>query len=149
MKYVLTGLQGLAWVFLCVLVVGVAHAQTVTGSSNLSWQPVTKGCTVGVTPCDNVPLAGTSALTGYEIFVSTSSIPDNTTLQPVATAAAGATTFRYTGTVTNGQTLYFRHRAVNAYGRSALGPQTSKLITLDVLPGVPTAITVEFTIATQ
>jgi hypothetical protein len=132
------------------LVVGLyapaANAQAVPGSAVYNWTLPLTGCTVGVTPCDNKPLTGVDALTGVEVYISTSSIADNSTMAPTLSLAAGATTATYTTTVTNGSTLYARFRAVNAHGRSPFSTQATKLVSLPVLPGVPTAITVEIRI---
>jgi predicted phage tail protein len=143
MKRILTG--AVALFGLCI-VASFAMAQTVPGKADLSWPAVTMGCTIGVTPCDNAPLSGASAITGYEIYVSTSAIPDSSTAAPVATVTGSAVTFAYTTTVTNGQTLYFRVKAVNAFGKSAFSVQESKLIVVPVLPGVPTSVTITLTI---
>jgi predicted phage tail protein len=145
MKRVLTG--AVLFFIACVaLSFTQAHAQSVPGKADLSWPAVTKGCTVGITPCDEVPLDAASAITGYEIYASTAPIPDDSVAAPVATVTGSTVTFPYSTTVTNGQTLYFRIRAVNAAGKSGFSVQASKLIVVPVLPGVPTSVTITLTI---
>ena len=122
-----------------------AHAQTVTGKLDLSWQLPTTGCTVGVTPCDNSPLTGTSALTAVNVYISTSPIPDNSTMAPTLALGPAVTTATHTMQVTNGATLYARVRAINSAGASGFSNQVSKLITLPVTPGVPTSVTITLT----
>lgn len=139
----------LIWIVVVVaglLAYGIAIAQTVPGKADLSWSAVTTGCTIGITPCDGVPLTPEWAITGYEIYASTSPIPDTSTAVPVATVVPGTLTFPYITQVTNGQTLYFRLKAVNAAGKSQFSVEKSKLIKLPVLPGVPTSVTITLTI---
>lgn len=133
MRFLLALLAALAFV--------PANAQTVPGSVNLNWTLPTTGCTVGVTPCDSKPLTGSSALTSVQVFVSGSPILDTSTMIPTATLAPGATTGQVTMSVTNGSTLYARIKACN----TTCGPfsaQVSKLISLDITPGVPTSVTI-------
>jgi hypothetical protein len=141
---------------LAALVVGVyappAFAQTVPAAATYKWTLPTTGCTQSVTPCDNKPLTGADALTGVEVYVSTSPIADNSTMAPTFTLAADTLTKSYTGSVPNGATVYARFKAVNANGKSAFSTQLSKVITVTtpppgpVIPGVPTNVTVEFKI---
>jgi hypothetical protein len=121
-----------------------ANAQTVPGSATYTWTLPTTGCTVGVTPCDNKPLTGADALTGIEVYISTSPIPDNSTMAPTLTLGPTATTAVYSTTVANGSTLYARFKGKNAsFGSSpTFSAQVSKLVALPVSPGVPTNITI-------
>lgn len=132
---------------LFLMAVAVAEAQAVPGLATYTWTLPTVGCTTGVVPCDNLPLTGAAALTGVEVYISTSSISDNSMMAPTLVLAAGATTTAYSTTVTNGSTLYARFRAVNANGKGPFSLQVSKLISLPVLPGVPTNITVTIQIS--
>lgn len=133
-------------VCLC-LCAGAAMAQTVPGSLSLRWVLPTTGCLVGVTPavCDR-PLTGDAALQAVHVWISTSPIPDTPTGAPTLTLAAGATTATHTMQVANGATLYARVSARNAAGDSPLSAQVSKVVTVQVRPGVPTSVTIELTI---
>lgn len=110
-------------------------AQTVPGSATLTWTLPT------VSPAN--------ALTGVEVHWSTAPILD-TDLTRVAqvTLPGTAVTTAQTIPVTNGQTLYFRLRAVNATGKSGYSNQASKLIDVPQAPGVPTSLTVTLIINT-
>lgn len=131
---------------LCAVVAAVS-AQTVPGSLTLRWTLPTTGCTPGITPCDNRPLTGTAALQAVHVWISTSPIPDAPTGAPTLTLAAGAATATHTMQVTNGQTLYARVSARNPAGDSALSNQVTRVVSLPVIPGVPTSVTIELTIA--
>lgn len=131
---------------LCLLLTGVAMAQTVPGSLTLRWTLPTTGCSIGVTPCDNKPLTGNSALEAVHVWISTSPIPDTPTGAPTLTLAAGATTATHTLQVANGATLYARVSARNPAGDSPLSAQVTKIVSVPVLPGVPTNVTIELTI---
>jgi hypothetical protein len=121
-----------------------ANAQTVPGRADYAWTLPLTGCTVGVTPCDNKPLTGAAALTGVEVFVSTSPIPEEPTVAPTATISASGTTHAWAGPVANGSTLYARFRAVNAGQKGFMSPQVTKLIQLDIKPGAISNVTVTF-----
>jgi len=131
---------------LALLMTCAAVAQTVPGAANYSWTLPTTGCTVGVTTCDNKPLTGADALTGLEIFISTSAIPDAPSGNPTLTLGPGQTTTTYTTTVPNGSTIYMRMRAVNSTGKSILTNAVTKVVNAGVIPGVPTNVTVTFQI---
>ena len=141
-------LMGATWAALILagIITSCAQAQTVPGKADLSWDAVTTGCTLGITPCNNVPLTAAEVVTGYEIYASTSPIPDTSTAAPIATVTGSVVTFAYTTTVTNGQTLYFRLKAVNVVGKGGFSNQATKLISLQVLPNVPTSVTITLTI---
>jgi predicted phage tail protein len=118
-----------------------ASAQTVPGTVVLTWTNPT-------TSIDGVPLTGANALTGIEVHWSTSPIAD-TDLSRVAqvTLSGTAQTTTQTIQVTNGQTLYFRVRAVRGAEKSGFSNQASKLVQLSTVPSVPTSLTVTITIA--
>lgn len=124
-----------------------AEAQTIAGSIELSWTLPTTGCTPAVTPCDNRPLTGNAALTAVNVYISTSPIPDNPAGAPTIALGANATTATHTMQVTNGQTLYARVRALNSFGAGPLSAQVTKLISVPVVPGVPTNVVITLTIA--
>ncbi len=125
---------------------GVVQAQTVPGSMTLRWTLPTTGCTIGVTPCDSRPLTGTAALQAVHVWISTSPIPDSPSGAPTLTLSATATTATHTLQVTAGQTLYARVSVRNPSGDSPLSNQVTRLITLPVLPNMPTNVTIELTI---
>lgn len=129
-----------------LLAAGPLFAQTVPGSLRADWTLPTTGCTTGVSPCDNAPLTGTAALTGVEVYISTSPIPDSSLMAPTLTLPAGATTASHTMQVANGSTLYVRTKAVNGSGKSAFSVQSTKLVQVPVIPGVPTNVTITLTI---
>lgn len=117
-----------------LLFAGMAFAQTVTGQATLTW----------VLPTVPNPA---SAITGIEVYASTSPIADtNTTLAPLVVLGPAATTTAQTIPVANGSTLYFRLKAVNAAGKSAFSNQASKLIDVAAPPGAPTSLTVTIAI---
>lgn len=96
---------------------------------------------------DDTPLVGDSALTGIQLFVSTSPIPDDSTVAPTATFSGDMMQATYNGTVPNGATLYARVKAVNRGGASAFSAQASKLIDVPISPpGVPTDVSIQFRI---
>lgn len=123
-----------------------ASAQTVPGSVGLEWTLPTVGCTVGVSPCDNRPLTGAAALTAIEVYISTSSIPDNSIMAPTLTLGPAVTTATHTMQVANGATLFVRLKARNAGGVSPFNVQASKVVTAPVVPGVPSSVTITITI---
>lgn len=125
--------------FLLVFVPSASLAQAVSGTANLNWIAPTTASD-GTTP-----LTGGLALTKYQVFGATSSIPNSSTMAPTVEVTAPATTATVTMTVTNGQTLYFRVKACNSAGCSLFSTEASKVITLPV-PGVPTTVTITLTI---
>lgn len=118
----------------------------VPGSLHVTWTLPTTGCTTGTTPCDNVPLTGGDALTGVDVYVSTSPIPDNFSGAPTVPLSPTAQTTDVTLTVVNGSTLYVRLKARNAHGASAFSAQVSKLVQLPVLPNAPTTVVITLVI---
>lgn len=126
---------------------GAASAATVDGTSNVSWGAVTQGCLVGVTPCVPSTLTGADVVTGYEVFASTSPIPDDLAgLTPVAVTSATATSASARLTVPNGSTVYIRVRAFNASIKGVLSNVVTRVVQVPVQPGAPTDVTFEITI---
>lgn len=70
-----------------------ANAQTVTAEANVSW-------TLPTTDTLGQPLTGENALRQVKLYVSTSPITDDTTLQPIE-LPPGATTYTYEQAVPN------------------------------------------------
>lgn len=134
-------------VAVCLLVAGVAMAQTVPGALTLRWTLPTTGCLQGTSPpvC-NQPLTGGASLQAVHVWISTSPIPDAPAGAPTLTLAAGATTATHTMQVVNGATLYARVSARNPAGDSPLSNQVTKVVSIPVVPGVPTGVTIELTI---
>lgn len=135
-------------------VVGVtAQAQTsptLPAELNVNWTLPTETECLEPAPaeCVRLPLTGPYAITGVQLFVSTSPIPDNSTLEPVASAGR-VTQLVYNQTVPNGSTLYVRVKAVNAFGPSPkFSNQASKLVLIEAPPGEVTNATITLTIGT-
>ena len=123
-----------------MLVAGLAMAQTVPGSAQLTW-------TLPTTSTDGVPLTGANALTGVEVHWATAPIVDTAlTRAPQVTLSGTSTTTTQTIQVANGSTLYFRLRAVRGTEKSAYSNEASKLIQLSTVPGVPSSLTISITI---
>lgn len=114
------------------------HAADVPASALVSWSNPTKAV-------DGSALTGPQELTELRVYASTSAIPDNVAAQPVATLPGDATTYKYSTTAPNGATLYFRVRACNVGGCSALSAQASKQINVAV-PSAPTGVAVTVTV---
>lgn len=107
----------------------------VAAQANVTWKLPT-------TAFDGTAL--TSPVTKIQVWASTSSIPDNAPT-PTLEIPSAATSWKYTTTVPNGSTLYFRVKACNIGGCSDLSAQTSKAVTV-LVPGVPTGIAVTVTV---
>jgi hypothetical protein len=130
------------------LLFGIANANAQTapqGKLDISWTLPINGCTQGVTPCDNVPLTGALALTGVNVYISTSPIANTSTMAPTLSLGP-VTSVSHTMQVANGATVYVRLKAVNAHGQSPFSEEKSKLIELPVRPGVPSNVTISLTI---
>lgn len=127
-----------------------AQAQTVPelpATLDVSWTLPTETECLQPAPaeCVRLPLTGAYALTGVYLYVSTSPILDDSTLEPVASNGT-VTSMTYNQTVPNGTTLYVRVKAENAFKRSVFSPQGQKLILVEAGPGAPTNVTVNFNI---
>jgi predicted phage tail protein len=118
------------------LISPLAQAQTVPGSATLAWTNPT-----GVT------------LTAVEVHWSTSPIADEVACTLPCTGARSAQvtlsgtaqTTSQTIQVSNGQTLYFRVRAVDGTRKSAFSNQASKLIELPL--GAPSSLTITIVVS--
>lgn len=122
-----------------LLMPGIALAQTVPGTANISWTLPTQTVT-------GLPLTGQYAITSIQVFVSTSQIPDTSTMQPTVTLGAGATSTAQTLQVANGGTLYARVKVCNASGCGPFSAQGSKPVVVDTRPAPATSVTIELTI---
>lgn len=122
-------------------------APAATGTVNVGWQLPAFACTVGVVPCDNLPLTGANALTGVEVYLSTSPIADDTTAPPTVSLTADQTTATVPLGVNNGDTIYARVRVRNQFGPSDFSAEATKLVTIATKPGMPTSVTITITIS--
>lgn len=111
-----------------------AHAATAT----INW-------TAPTTAVDSSPLTGVQAITGYQVWLSTSSIPSTTTAAPTATITGTATTTIQTITAAPGATIYARVKACNSAGCSDFSAEGSKVLPANP-PGVPTSVTITVTL---
>lgn len=130
-----------------LLAIASLTAHAATGTVNVTWQLPTFACTVGVVPCDNLPLTGANALTGVEVYLSTSPIADDTTASPTVSLTADQTTASATLGVNNGDTIYARVRVRNQFGPSDFSAEATKLVTIATKPGMPTSVTITITIS--
>lgn len=89
---------------------------------------------------DGSSLTGAQAITKYEVFIATASIPDNVTGTPTATVTSGTTTTQPI-TASPGATIFARVRACNAAGCSVLTTEASKVLPLNS-PIPPTNVTI-------
>lgn len=103
--------------------------------------------TAPTTDVNNNPLTGARALTHYEIFASTSPIPATPpTVPPTTIAPPNALTAQVTVDAVSGQTIYFRLRACNNFGCSALTNQIERPIIINGPPQPPTNFEVTVTV---
>lgn len=130
-----------------MLTLFATSAPAATGSVDLAWQLPDFACTVGVVPCDNLPLTGINALTGVEVYLSTSPIADDSTASPTVSLTADQTTATATLGVNNGDTIYARIKVRNQFGPSDFSAQVSKPVMIATKPGVPTNVTITITIS--
>lgn len=98
------------------------------------------------TATDGTALSGAQALTSYQVWLSTSSIPATTTAPATATITGTATTTTQTLTASPGQTIYARVKACNAAGCSDFSAEASKVLPVTT-PNPPTNVTVTISIA--
>lgn len=126
-----------------------ALPQQVTGQLHLSWTLPVTGCTqlVPPIPCDHVPLTGQFVLTSVKIWISPQPIPDAPSVPPAVELTPDSTTTTTVMTVANGAKLFARLSACNIKGCSPLTAQVEKVILADVLPGLPTQVTIDFVLA--
>lgn len=118
-----------------------AHAQSppnVPVTAAVNW-------TLPTLATDGSALTGPQALTKLQLFVAPATIPINVGGSPTVELPPAATSHAYSTTAPNGSTLFFRLRACNAGGCSALSNEATKTIQVAV-PGVPTGVGVTVTI---
>lgn len=127
-----------------------SHAQStdIPVTVVIKWVNATTGCTPNVTPCDNAPLGGASALTETRVYGAQATIPDTTTAQPVATVAAPGTQAIWNTTAPVGASLFVRARHCNAFGCSNLSGTASKPV-VGPIPNAPGGITITITLTIQ
>ena len=94
---------------------------------------------------DGTPLTGAQAITSYQVWVSSATIPTNTTMTPTATVTGTATTTTQTITVLPGGTIYARVKACNSAGCSDFSSEATKTLPVSV-PNPPTNVTVTLVI---
>jgi hypothetical protein len=129
-------MRKLAFVALIVLAPLIARAATTSATFN--WIAPT-------TAVDGSPLTGAQAITSYQIWIATSSIPDNVATAATATITTGTTTTQSI-TANPGDTIYARVKACNGAGCSVLSNQATKVIPLSV-PGPPTSVTITLNVS--
>lgn len=125
-----------AALLLAILLLPVA-VLAATGTINLSWVAPTLAI-------DGTALTGSQALTKYQVFISTSAIPDNATTPTVEITAPAGTTVQ-TLNVAPGDVIQARMKACNSAGCSALTAAVTKAVPVSV-PGLPTSVTISITI---
>ncbi len=134
-KFVAAALLGLLSV--------ASQAQTVPGKIQLTW-------TLPTLTTDGLPLTGANALTEMRVYLSTSPIPDNSTMPATVVLGGAVTTTDYTMTVPNGASIYARVKACNrpsaATECSAFSGQVFKVVQASTVPQIPTALGIEIVI---
>lgn len=118
----------------------------------VNWTAPTTGCTtingVIVSPCDNIPLAGGDAISGYDVYMSTSAIPDNFAGAPTVSVQASANGVQTNFAVNSGQTIHVRVKVrIASGGVSAFTNEVTQTVTLGVVPQPPTNVTVNLVIS--
>lgn len=91
------------------------------------------------------PLTGVLALTRYEVYVSTSVVPDNAAV-PTATVNASLTTIVQQVQAHIGDTLHIRMKACNAKECSVFTSEATKVVPGTGVPSVPTNVTIDIQI---
>jgi hypothetical protein len=102
---------------------------------------ITVNWTAPTTAADGSALTGPQALTSYQVWVSTSSIPTTTNAAPTATLTGAVTTTTQTINASPGATLYVRLKACNSAGCSDFSAEATKALPITA-PGIPTSITI-------
>lgn len=128
-------------IVLVVVLAWAALAKAATIPLKITITPPTTGCTVGITPCNNAPLTGTDALTGAEVYLSKSPIPNVAPSPATLVLAAGVYAAQYSMSAENGETIYMRTRVQNSSGFSALGKELTYPVKIGVIPNPPPATT--------
>lgn len=116
----------------------LAQSADVTVNATVSWVAPTKDAS-------DQPLTSVTAVTGYDVFQSLATIPDNATIQPVASVPASQLSYTWSGRAAVGATLYFRVKAKNVGGSSAYSAQATKLVSVTV-PAAPAGSTITIVI---
>lgn len=125
-------MRKLALIALIVLAPLIARAATT--SATFAW-------TAPTTAIDGSALTGAQAITGYQVWVSTTSIPDNVSTAATALITGTATTTTQTVTANPGDTIFARVKACNSSGCGTLSNQVSKALPIN-LPNPPTSVTI-------
>lgn len=120
--------------FVLALFIGMAIAQTAPRDVRLAW-------VLPVVNDDGSPIGPATAITKIQVFLSASSIPDNSTLTPLAELTSTSTTFTGTFTIAVGGTIFARVKACNASKCSVFSNQTTILVPVPG-PGAPTNVTI-------
>lgn len=115
---------------IALLVPALASAATVT----VNW-------TAPTTAVDGSALSGVQAITSYQVWISTATIPTTTTTQPTATVTGTGTSVTQNISVSPGGTLFARVKACNSAGCSDFSAESSKAVPVNA-PGVPTSVTI-------
>lgn len=118
--------------------VNLAHAQTVPASVTLNWSLPTAAA-------DGSALTGSQALTSCGVWLSSATIPANTTANPTATVTPAGTTTTQTFQVAPGGTIFARVACANSAGFGQLSNEVTKLVPVSK-PGVPTNVTLTITV---
>lgn len=121
-----------------------AHASPVTATAAVAW-------IAPVNDSNGNPLSSNpqNALTGYNIYVSSTQLTDTPAPDlKVAAVPQSATSATTSVSATVGQTLYVYVTAVNAAGQSKLSaPATYVVVAPNATPGIPTNVTIMVTIS--
>lgn len=124
----------IALIVLAPLFAVTSLAQAASPSVTISWTAPTQAA-------DGSALTGAQAISSYQVWVSTTSIPDTVATAPTATITGTATTTTQTIGAAPGDTIFARVKACNAAGCSDLSNQVSKVLPLS-LPRPPTSVTI-------
>ena len=129
----------LAALLLVCILPSLAHAQAIPANVQISWaNPIVND--------DGSAVSGALALTKVQVWLSTTSIPADTTTAPTAEVTPAGTTTTQPITAPVGSRVYARVRACSAFKCSDLSPEGSGLVDVPK-PGVPsiTAISISIT----
>jgi len=116
--------------------IAVRCAYAATPSVTVNW-------TAPTTAVDGTALTGAQAVTSYQVWIATTSIPDTVSTPPTATVTTGTTTTQSV-TANPGDTIFARVKACNAGGCSVLTAQASKTLPVGS-PNPPTSVTITLT----
>jgi hypothetical protein len=130
---------------LLALVASCAIAQTtpVSAALTISWTPPT---TAG---SGTQPVTGVNALTGYDIYVSTTPLTATPATPTATLTTSGGTSSKTTFNALVGQTLYVYVTAVDSSGQSLLSaPATYVVPAQGFAPDSPTQVSITVVITT-